>query len=113
MKNPKRIRKLTNNMCILQAALDNVPYLYISKMYKISPARVSQIIYWCVKKISIGVDCPFHLKGIYKRKDIIKHKSAIIKILIFYRNGYNLTAIPASHVNLIHKYAKCLSERGF
>lgn len=111
MKNPNRIRKLTNNLCILEAALDNMPYLYISKMYNISPIRVSQIVCCCVKKISVGVDCPPHLKNIYKRKDVIKHKSAIIKMLFFYRNGYNSTALPVSHVNLIHRYAKCLAKR--
>ena len=109
MKNPNRIRKLTNNICILEASLDNVPYSHIAKMYKISPSRVSQIICRCVERISTGINRPLHLKGIYKREDITKHKDAIIKMLFFYKNGYNITGIPESHVDLIHKYAKCLS----
>ena len=89
MKNPDKIRELTDNFCILDAALAGFGYSFIAKQYKISSSRVSQIVYNRFKKINKRMDTPYMAGVGLTMTSLMKNKALIKRLLFEYHNGLN------------------------
>jgi hypothetical protein len=111
MKNPKKIRELTNNFCILDAALSGLSYAEIARYYKISPTRIPQIVWGCIKRMCKRVGYSLGINHIYKRSDLTENKEFVVKLLSMYKNGINTYSIRKDQANVIHYYALNIAKK--
>lgn len=85
MKNPDKIRALTDNFCILDAALAGFSYAFIAKYYNVSSTRVAQILSSLVRRLA-KVDN--RLYGLHMNKGALNdNKDVIIAALTDYYNN--------------------------
>ena len=112
MKNPAKIRKMTDNICILEAALSGMMYKDIAKHYSVSPCRVPQIVCCCIKRISKGIDTPLKTKvnPVYKKEDVILHRDEILRVLYLYSNQMKDYGIKLSQALTIRDYAVWIAK---